>query len=144
MYHVLRRHLTPRHSPSALVAFDLCCRELVASRVTHLDVISTSATSPCTHSLRASCSLSLYSSHLPIHLLRCERCHSRVITPNSSTPSSPLTKRPDILVGSRKLTVDCLSTTGYAVWRTTKFFKSFALGYVRVCFVCVLRTCGEF
>ena len=49
MYHVLRRQLTPRHSPSALVAFDLCCRELVASRVTVHDVSRHLLPTRCLH-----------------------------------------------------------------------------------------------
>lgn len=113
MYHVLRRQLTPRHSPSALVAFDLCCRELVASRVTFHDVVSTSATSSPMHDVSRHphrCSFTLlFSSSYSLVKERALRATSRV-SPLLTLALSPRTKRPDILVGSRKLTVDCLST----------------------------------
>ena len=147
MYHVLRRQLTPRHSPSALVAFDLCCRELVASRVTFHDVVSTSATSSPMHDVSRHphrCSFTLlFSSSYSLVKERAHRATLRVsplLTLALSTTDETTRHSRRVAQTDRRLSLN----SRYAVWRTVIFFKSFALGFVRVCFLCVLRTCGEF
>ena len=121
MYHVLRRQLTPRHSPSALVAFDLCCRELVASRVTVHDVSRHLLPTRCLQH-RAFFTLLFSSSYslVKVRLLR--------TPPSGFLRSVSIDKTTRHLVGPRKLTVTCLST-GYAVSRASNLLKSVCLSF---------------